>query len=51
MGRSESVVLHRTVDYIRKHLDEEKELLEKIRSLGGDLEAFEQPATVPLKHE
>ncbi|RPA72519.1 hypothetical protein BJ508DRAFT_200847, partial [Ascobolus immersus RN42] len=38
MGRSESVVLQKTVEYIRKNLEEEQELRRRVRELGISVE-------------
>lgn len=37
-GRSESVVLKKTVDYIRLQLEERRRLIAKIEELGGHVE-------------
>ncbi|RKF80812.1 putative mlx-interacting protein [Golovinomyces cichoracearum] len=37
-GRSESVVLRKTVDYIRAQLTERKRLVRRVRELGGQIE-------------
>jgi heteromeric Ino2p/Ino4p transcription factor len=37
-GRSESVVLKKTVDYIRLQLEERRRLIGKIEELGGHVE-------------
>lgn len=38
MGRSESLVLQKTVEYMRGLMEEEKELKRKVEELGGNLE-------------
>jgi heteromeric Ino2p/Ino4p transcription factor len=37
-GRSESVVLKKTVDYIRAQLEERRKLIGRIEELGGQVE-------------
>ncbi|PSS08555.1 hypothetical protein M430DRAFT_110164 [Amorphotheca resinae ATCC 22711] len=37
-GRSESVVLKKTVDYIKGQLEERRRLIQKIEELGGQVE-------------
>lgn len=37
-GRSESVVLKKTVDYMRAQLAERKRLVERVEGLGGQVE-------------
>ncbi|POS86998.1 hypothetical protein EPUL_001334 [Erysiphe pulchra] len=37
-GRSESVVLKKTVDFIRDQLAERQRLVEELKKLGGELE-------------
>ncbi|RPA82019.1 hypothetical protein BJ508DRAFT_414296 [Ascobolus immersus RN42] len=37
MGRSESVVLQKTLDYMKANLQEEQELRQRILALGGNL--------------
>ena len=37
-GRSESVVLKKTVDYMRAQLDERRKLVSRIEELGGQVE-------------
>jgi heteromeric Ino2p/Ino4p transcription factor len=37
-GRSESVVLKKTVDHMRAQLEERRKLVEKIEALGGKVE-------------
>lgn len=37
-GRSENVVLKKTVDYIRSQLAERKRLIKRVEELGGQVE-------------
>lgn len=37
-GRSESVVLNKTVDFMRAQLDKRRRLVEKIEELGGQVD-------------
>jgi hypothetical protein len=37
-GRSESVVLKKTVDYMRAQLEERRKLIDRIEGLGGKVE-------------
>lgn len=37
-GRSESVVLKKTVDYMREQLEERRRLVERIEDMGGQVE-------------
>lgn len=36
-GRSESIVLKRTVDFLREKIDERKELVREVEERGGDV--------------
>ncbi|KAL3425062.1 helix-loop-helix DNA-binding domain-containing protein [Phlyctema vagabunda] len=40
-GRSESIVLKRTVEFIREQLETREKLVEQIESLGGTVEEHE----------
>jgi hypothetical protein len=37
-GRSESIVLKKTVDYMRAQMEERRRLVERIESMGGQVE-------------
>ena len=48
-GRSEGLVLKRTVDYMREKIEERRDLVERIEEAGGDVDAklkrYGSPAT------
>lgn len=38
-GRSESIVLKKTVDYMRAQMEERKKLISQLEGMGGNVEA------------